>query len=215
MSGVSAQRVTCARVADSATVLDGAPRRQARPRAPTRDQNSPPARTESNARDLADNDGVKALLTRVALVLFGGLLLALAYFVWVQGGPERGRLARLKAEGTLVRATIAGVDQERRPATSPSGETISGKYETYRMARVRYTFGGVTFTPDQRFSLTGDLANLDVGSPFAVIVLPDAPDKPFSPRDSIATTRVAVVLLPLMLAAVGVLSLWRAWSRRD
>ncbi|WP_396624544.1 DUF3592 domain-containing protein [Luteitalea sp.] len=157
---------------------------------------------------------MKALLTRMALVLFGGLVLALASFVWVQGGPERGRLARLKAEGTLVQGTIAGVEDERRQATSPTGETISGKYETYRMARVRYTFGGVTFTPDQQFELAGDLANLTVGSPFAVIVLPDVPDKPFSTTDSIATTRVAVVLLPLMLAAVGVLSLWRALSRR-
>ncbi len=104
--------------------------------------------TESNARDLADNDGVKALLTRVALVLFGGLLLALAYFVWVQGGPERGRLARLKAEGTLVLRYHRGCrPRAAAGATSPSGETISGKYETYRMARVRYTFGGVTFTP--------------------------------------------------------------------
>jgi hypothetical protein len=158
---------------------------------------------------------VKALVTRMALVLFGSLVLALAYFVWVQGAPERGRLARLKTEGTLVPATVAGIDVERRPATSPSGETISGKYETYRMARVRYTLGGRTFTPGQRFSLTGDQANLGVGSPFPVIVLPDVPDNPFSPRDSIATTRVTVVLLPLMLAAVGVLSLWRAVSRRD
>ncbi len=168
------------------------------------------ARAASRART-----SVKSLLGRLVLVLFGGLTLALATFIWVQGGPERGRLARLKAEGQQVRGTIAAIDLERRPATTASGETIRGKYETYRMARVRYTVGGVTFTPDQRFALAGDQADSRRrAAPSPVIVLPDMPDKPFSPSDSIATTRVVVVLLPLMLAAAGVLSLWRAGSRR-
>lgn len=156
---------------------------------------------------------MQSILLRLGFGLFGACLLGLAAFLWIQGGPERGRLARLGTEGRQVQATIAAIDLDRRPATTPSGETIRGKYETVRMARVRYTIGGVTFTPDQRFSLAADQATLDVGSPFLVIVLPDVPDKPFSSRDSVGTTRVAAFLLPLMLAMAGGLCVWGAVAR--
>ena len=138
---------------------------------------------------------------RALFLSFGLLLTALAIFLGVQGVREQDLLARLRTDGVRVVGTIVNVDTERRQV-SGEGRRVT---ETWRLARVRYTIGGVDHEPVNRHTLSGTHAALGVGDPFPLVVLADVPDRPYAP-DAIAGARFAAYAMPVLFGLLAILS---------
>ncbi len=152
--------------------------------------------------------GFGRLLLRIFFGLFAILLAALSVMIAIDGVREYGNLSRLETEAKRVTGTIVRIDVERQ-----SGSRDRRNPEYTRLATVRYEFADNFYEPRDRHTLTGASANLAVGSPMTLLVLPDQPGKPYAP-DTIAGSWFVLFAAPLLLAALAALVGGLAWSRR-
>lgn len=159
---------------------------------------------------------LRAALVPVARALVGLLAPALLGLAWLSAKDsvvEQARLSRLEQEGQRVVGTIVRIDiEKRRPSLINGGEDRT-RWEYWRLARVKYTFGGRDYLPEATHHLTGPQEALQVGDPFPLLVLPDLPGRPYAP-DTIVGSWIAVFVQPLLLVAVAALALFCA-ARRD
>ncbi len=156
-------------------------------------------------------------IARASIALVGLMLLGLAILSIKDSVREQSRLRRLRTEGVAVIGTIVRVDVERQHPSNANGREDRTRWEYFRMATVRYAFGGRTYVPDHRHYLTGRYEAAQVGDAYPLLLLPDLPDKPYAP-DAIVGSWIAVFAQPVLLVLTAALCFFGAafrpfWSR--
>ena len=150
---------------------------------------------------------MRVVVLRIALTVLAVVFCALTLAVSRDSADSYRRLRRLRSEGQPVVGTIVSIEIER---TRPPGEP-RGTVQTFRMARVQYEFNGVKYLPLERHILAGPTADLGVGDPYRLLVLPDQPARPIAP-DAVRGSWFALLFQPVLLTGISILALWCTWK---
>ncbi|MBX7187097.1 MAG: hypothetical protein K1Y01_18295 [Vicinamibacteria bacterium] len=153
------------------------------------------------------------LVTRGFLGLaFAPFLLWLAWLSAKESVVEQARLSRLSREARQVAGVIERIDVEkRRPSLTDGGEDRT-RWEYWRIATVRHSYGGRDYPSSLTFRLTGPQEQLRVGDSIPLLVLPDVPEKPYAPG-TVAGSWIAVFVQPVLLLGVAALCAFGAFRR--